>query len=86
MLLAATPLGDKPIFYLDFKKIGRGKFFLGAILPKIFINLPETYENIPCNLVRENHVSSAVSEILRYRQKSFNILLFNYKDNSLNTI
>ena len=45
MLLAATPLGDKPIFYLDFKKIGRGKFFLGAILPKIFINLPETYEN-----------------------------------------
>ena len=44
---------------------------------KIVINLPKT---------KEKHISSAVSEILRYSQTHTKILLLLYKDNYKNKI
>ena len=77
-----------PIFFILDLKIKSKKnvlwvIFLGKLvvlsLQKV-INLPWTYEKLPCN--GESYRGSAVREILRYKQtdKHTNILLLNYKD------
>ena len=59
------------------KNLGGGVFFIfwgvGGVPPpkKIVINLPGPMRSYP---VKENHISSAVSEILRYRQKKLTTL------------